>query len=73
MSGNFVQRGEPAIVDKFIRAKAAISAGFDMVLELPTVYSLASANIFALAAVYILNSMNIVDDLFFGSESGDLS
>ena len=73
MSGNFVQRGEPAIVDKFVRAKTAISAGFDVVLELPTVYSLASANIFALAAVYILNSMNIVDDLFFGSESGDLS
>ena len=45
MSGNFVQRGEPAIVDKFVRAKAAISAGFDVVLELPTVYSLASANI----------------------------
>ena len=73
MSGNFVQRGEPAIVNKFVRAKAALSAGFDMVLELPTVYSLASANIFACAAVYILNSTNIVDCVFFGSESGDLS
>ncbi len=73
MSGNFVQRGKPAIVNKFIRAKAALSAGFDMVLELPTVYSLASANIFASAAIYILNSTNIVNDIFFGSESGDVS
>ncbi|MGN1039096.1 MAG: nucleotidyltransferase family protein [Oscillospiraceae bacterium] len=73
MSGNFVQRGEPAIVNKFVRAKTALSAGFDMVLELPTVYSLASANVFASAAVYILNSTSIVDCIFFGSESGDLS
>ncbi len=57
MSGNFVQRGEPAIVDKFSRAKCAIEAGADVVLELPTIYALSSAHNFAYGAVKILKEL----------------
>lgn len=56
-SGNFVQRGEMAIVDKYTRAKCAISAGADIVLELPVVYSLSSAEIFAKGAIKILKAL----------------
>lgn len=68
MSGNFVQRGEPAIMDKFSRAKAAVEAGVDLVIELPTVYATANAGTFAFGAVGILNSLNIVNSLCFGSK-----
>lgn len=68
MSGNFVQRGHPAIVDKSIRAKAALSVGVDLVLELPTRYALSSAEGFARGGVDILGKF--CDDLCFGSESG---
>ena len=57
MSGDFVQRGEPAIVDKYARAKCAISAGADMVVQLPTIYSLSSAQIFAKGAIRLLNEL----------------
>lgn len=72
MSGNFVQRGEPAIIDKWTRAEFAISSGVDLVVELPTVFALGSAEYFAYGACSILNDMNIVDDLVFGSESGSI-
>ena len=73
MSGGFVQRGEPAIFDKFTRARAALECGADMVIELPTVFALSSAEQFARGAVRILNSSQIVDYLCFGSECGGLS
>lgn len=70
MSGNFTQRGENAVMDKFTRATHAINAGADIVVELPTVFSLANAEIFATGAVKILSDLNIVDELCFGVESG---
>lgn len=73
MSGNFVQRGEPAILDKWTRAELALKNGCDMVLELPAVYSSSSAEFFSKASVKILNDTNIVDFLCFGSESGDIN
>ncbi|WP_411682986.1 nucleotidyltransferase [Clostridium thailandense] len=71
MSGNFVQRGAPAIVDKWTRAKTALMNGVDLVIELPLIYSLSSAEFFALGAVSILNNLGIVNNLCFGSEYGD--
>lgn len=73
MSGNFVQRGQPAILDKFARTKAAILCGVDMVIELPAVYSTASAEAFAYAACYLLDATNIVDSICFGSEHGNIN
>ncbi len=72
MSGSFVQRGEAAIYSKFSRARAAVLSGADLVLELPFLYSTASSRDFSLGAVKILDSLNIVDFLSFGSESADL-
>lgn len=72
MSGHFVQRGEPAIVDKWARTKMALNAGIDLVLELPVVFSCASAEIFAYGAVRTLHQAGIVDILSFGSEQGEL-
>ena len=71
MSGNFVQRGDAAIFDKHLRAKAAVLGGADLVLELPAVYSSASAEFFAKGAVKILDKLGIVDFLSFGSECAD--
>ena len=71
MSGNFVQRGHPAIFDKSLRAKAALDSGADLVLELPTTYSLRSAEGFATGGVEILGKF--CDYLCFGSETGDVS
>jgi len=73
MSGNFVQRGDVAVIDKFERAKAAVRCGVDLVIELPVAYSLSGAEGFARGAMYILNSMGCVDELSFGSESGDIN
>lgn len=72
MSGNFVQRGEPAIVNKWARAEAALNAGVDLVIELPVIYSISSAENFAYGAISILNKLNIIDSICFGSESGDI-
>lgn len=72
MSGNFVQRGEPAILDKFARTQMALSCGADLVLELPVLYATGSAEYFADGAVALLNSLGIIDYLCFGSESGDI-
>ena len=73
MSGSFLQRGEPAIFDKWSRAKAAILEGVDLVIELPVLYSCQPAENFAYGAVKILNSLGIVDNLCFGSESGNIN
>ena len=70
MSGDFVQRGEPAMFDKHLRAKWALENGADMVLLLPAVFSLASAQAFASGGVGILHGTGIVDCIAFGSESG---
>jgi predicted nucleotidyltransferase len=72
MSGNFVQRGGPAIIDKYARAQAAIEYGADLVLELPVIYATASAEYFALGAISLLDKLGIVDYLCFGSEAGDI-
>lgn len=71
MSGNFVQRGTPAILDKYTRTRMALLSGADLVLELPTPYACGSAEFFAQGALRILNGLSIVDSLCFGSESGD--
>ena len=73
MSGNFVQRGEPAVFDKWTRARLALRAGADMVIELPVSYACASAERFAMGAVRILNGLHCTDALSFGSETADLS
>lgn len=70
MSGNFVQRGTPAIIDKYARAEAALKSGVDLVLELPTMYATASAEYFALGGVSLANTLGIVTHLSFGSEYG---
>lgn len=71
MSGNYTQRGEASILPKHIRAQTAIACGADLVIELPSAYSLLSAEGFAKAGVYILNSLGIVTDLSFGAECAD--
>ena len=72
MSGNFVQRGECAIFEKGERAKASITCGVDLVIELPAVYALSSAEGFAKGAVNILSACGCIDNLYFGSECGDI-
>ena len=73
MSGDFVQRGTPAVFDKHLRAKAAVLCGADLVLELPLPWCVASAERFALGAVSLLDRLGIVTHLSFGSECGDLA
>ncbi len=73
MSGNFTQRGDVAIFDKYERARIALQNGADLVLELPTVYSLSAAEGFARGAVQIAEALGCVDMLSFGSECGDIS
>lgn len=72
MSSNVVQRSEVASFSKHTRAKAAVKSGVNLVIELPCVYALASAEKFAEAGVYLLNALGVVDAVSFGSESGDL-
>jgi predicted nucleotidyltransferase len=72
MSGNFIQRGEPAIVNKWARSKMALLQGADLVIELPSVYAMSSAEFFAYGAVKILDATGIVDNICFGSESGEI-
>ena len=72
MSGDFVQRGEPAIYNKYIRTRMALLGGADAVLELPVLYATSSAEFFAEGAVTLLDHMQMVDFLSFGSESGKL-
>lgn len=72
MSGDYVQRGTPAVFDKYTRARMALACGADLVLELPVACSCASAEFFASGAVSLLDGLGCVDFLCFGSESGDL-
>lgn len=71
MSGSFVQRGEPAIFDKYLRTKTALLAGADLVLEIPAAFSTASAHEFAAYGVALLSAIG-VDAVVFGSECGQI-
>lgn len=71
MSGNFLQRGEPAVMDKFFRTKAALQAGVDLVIELPFVFAVQNSDIFAKGAISLLSAMN-VSSICFGSETGKI-
>ncbi len=73
MSGNFVQRGAPAVCDKWTRAEMALLGGCDLVLELPTVFATQSAERFAFGAVQLIDRLGSVNYLSFGSECGDIS
>lgn len=72
MSGNYVQRGTPAIIDKYERARMALEAGADLILELPVLFSTSTAEVFATAAVSLLNQLGCVDAVCFGTEADDL-
>lgn len=72
ISGDFVQRGAPAIADKYLRAKAALLNGADLALELPVLYATGSAEYFAAGAVTLLDRLGVVDSLCFGSECGSI-
>lgn len=71
MSGNFTQRGEPAMIDKFTRTKMALQNEVDLVIELPFLLTIQSADIFAFSSVSLLDFLS-VDELYFGSESGNV-
>ena len=73
MSGNFIQRGEPAIINKFARTEIALNSGVDLVVELPVPFSMSSAEYFAFGAVKLLDSLGIVDCISFGSEHGEVN
>ena len=73
MSGNFTQRGIPSSIDKWTKTKMAINNGVDLVIELPSIYSVSSAEFFSNGAVSLLNSLGIVDNICFGSEHGDIN
>lgn len=72
MSGNFVQRGEPAIIDKYSRCQAAVASGINLLVELPSYYALSSAEMFADGAVKTLAALG-TGSMVFGSECGDIS
>lgn len=72
MSGDFVQRGDVALFDKYVRARCALLCGADLVVELPCVYSLSTAQRFAQGAVATLDALGVIDNLCFGSECGDI-
>jgi len=72
MSGHFLQRGEPALVDKWVRAEMALRAGVDVVIELPFPFACNSAPHFARGAVEALEALGAVDALCFGSEAGEI-
>ncbi|SMC67296.1 nucleotidyltransferase [Sporomusa malonica] len=73
MSGNFLQRGEPAMINKWSRAAMAVKAGVDLVIELPVVFSVRSAQYFATGGVQLLGRLGIVSHICFGAETADLS
>ena len=72
LSGNFVQRGTPAILDKYSRTRMALEAGSDLVLELPVPYALASGEGFAFGGVSLLHQLGCVNAISFGTEAGEL-
>ncbi|MDR1410035.1 MAG: nucleotidyltransferase family protein [Oscillospiraceae bacterium] len=73
MSGDFVQRGEPALLSKWARANAAIACGADLVLELPLTWALSPAHRFAGGAVFLLDAIGCIDTISFGSECGEVA
>ena len=73
MSGNWVQRGQAALADKWTRARLALDGGADLVLEIPTLWAASSAETFARGGVGVLAATGVVDTLSFGSEAGDLA
>lgn len=73
ISGNFTQRGDTSIVNKWAKAYMAICGGADLVIELPTVYSISSAENFASGTVKILDNLKVVDAISFGAEANDLA
>lgn len=72
MSGNFTQRGDAALLDKWARTEMALSSGADLVLELPLIYNIRSAEYFAYYSILSLEKSNIVDSIVFGSEAGQI-
>lgn len=72
MSGDFVQRGEPAVYSKYLRARMALTCGADLVVELPSAFAVSSAEDFAACGVALLTGLGAVDVLCFGSEDGDM-
>ena len=72
MSGDFVQRGEPAICDKYLRTRMALTSGADAVFELPGIFSRASAEQFAYGSVALLSALGCIDGICFGSETGNI-
>ena len=73
MSGSFTQRGSPAILDKWTRARLAVIGGVDLVLELPFISAVRSAQDFARGGIRLLESLGVVDTLAFGAEVANLS
>ena len=73
MTGNFTQRGDTSIVNKWAKTQMALVNGVDLVLELPTIYSLSSAENFAEGAIKLLDSLNVVDTISFGTEVDDIA
>ncbi len=72
MSGNFVQRGTPAIMDKYLRTKICLAYGADLVLELPVQIATSSAESFAYGSISLLDKLGVIDYICFGSEAGSL-
>lgn len=73
ISGNFVQRGNTSLIDKWSKTEMALLNGADLVIELPTIYSVSSAENFAEGSMKLLNSLGVVDTISFGSECGDIT
>ena len=73
ISGNFAQRGNTSLINKWAKAQMAIANGVDIVLELPTIYSISSAENFAEGAIKLLDSLKIIDTLCFGCETADFA
>lgn len=73
MSGNFAQRGNTSLINKWVKTEMALKNGVDLVIELPTVYSISSAENFAEGAIKILDNLKIVDTLCFGTETADFA
>ena len=72
MSGNFTQRGSTSLIDKWSKAEAAIQCGVDLVIELPVLYAISSAENFAEGYIKILDSLKVVDYISFGAETANL-
>lgn len=72
MSGDFVQRGEPAVYSKYLRTRMALTCGADLVVELPSAFAVSSAEDFAACGVALLTGLGAVDTLCFGSEEGEI-